>query len=208
MSECTNQISNPSSHLICFLSAFLSLISFSLIRKVQRDYGITWIRKVHQGKKGLSVIFLTLICTLIAVYCKTVFVCACHCRVCVVCLLRTYTVRRRKGKKMISKSESICSDAGTSQVHRRRRWPSSVTISRLVSQNCLQLRRHPSTAYSPAERANGGKHPPTHTTLLRVFLSCPLFCLSSCAITQPDAVLNNSRHLVRQLRQSRRTSRV
>lgn len=36
-------------------------------------------------------------------------------------------------------------------------------------------------------------------------LSCPLFCLSSCAITQPDTLLSNSRHLVRQVR---RTSRV
>ena len=36
--------------------------------------------------------------------------------------------------------------------------------------------------------------------------SPPLPCLY--AITQPDALLNNSRHLVRQLRQSRRTSRA
>lgn len=165
--------SSPSSHLTCFLSAFLSLISFSLIRKVQRDYGITWIYKVHQGKKEVSVIF----CTLIALYCKiknyiqiiSLIPCmayekhfACQCTV---CLLRTYTVRRRNWFK-----SSICSDAGTSQVHRRRRLPSSVTISRLVFQSRLQLRRQPSTAYSPAERANRGKHPPTHTTQL---------CLSS-----------------------------
>lgn len=117
----------------------------------------------------------------------------------------------KEGKKnVISKRQSICSDAGISQVHRRRILPCSVTTSRLVFWDHSQLRRHPSAAYSPAAQANRGKHSLaiSFITLLLLSFFHPLSCLFPCTIAQPVALLNNSRHLIRQLRQSRRTLRA
>lgn len=99
--------------------------------------------------------------------------------------------------------------AGTNQVHRRRMLPYSVAVSQLV---------FPSPAEQTAQlcfqqQCSQKKNSPCFCTPLLPNLSnFPLFLVlcpvSLPAITQPDELLNNSRHLVRHPSRSRGTLRA
>lgn len=97
------------------------------------------------------------------------------------------------------------------RLHQRTLLPSNITVIWLVNYtNHLQPRWNPSTVLN--RKSNQRKILCLPTVLLPLCcLSFPIlsFVLSlPCELTRADALLNNSRHLVRQLRQSRRTLRA
>lgn len=94
------------------------------------------------------------------------------------------------------------------RLHQRTLLPGNVAVSGLVNYtNHPQPRWNPSTVLNRKSSQRKILCPPTvlsfYHSVACLSLSCPL----SCEVTQADSLLNNSRHLVRQLRQSRRTLR-